>query len=122
MNKTFAALALLALAAPFAASAADLPQGAGSRTAPAQERQETGKASTLPAPAAAALPAPEQRLPAAAVKTTDPKAPAPAPAAAAVTGLTGPASQPQMAARPHQTRPGQGQVEGKQDEKVPVVK
>lgn len=112
MNKTLAAFVALVLAVPFAASAADLPQAAGTQAAPAQERLDTGKAATLPTA--------EQKAPAA-VKATETKAPAGV-AAPAATTVAAPAAQPQTAAQPQQNRTGNGQVEGKTADKVPVVK
>ena len=112
MNKTLAAFVALVLAVPFAASATDLPQASGTQTAPVQERLDTGKAATLPTL--------DQKAPAM-VKASETKAPASV-AAPAGTAATAPAAQPQIAAQPEKARPGNGQVEGKQDDKVPVVK
>ncbi len=60
MNKTLAAFVVLALAAPFAASATDLPQASGTPAPAAQERLATGKTAPAPtkaqAPVAAQLP------------------------------------------------------------------
>ena len=112
MNKTLAAFVALVLAVPFAASATELPQASGTQTAPVQERLDTGKAA---APSSA-----DQKAPAA-VTAADPKAPASV-AAPAGAAMTAPAAQPQTAAQPERNRTGNGQVEGKRDDKVPVVK
>ena len=112
MNKTLAAFVALVLAVPFAASATELPQASGTRSAPAQERLDTGKAATLPAP--------DQKAPLA-MKAAETKAPASA-AAPAGTASAAPAAQPQTAARPERNQTGNGQVEGTQNDKVPVVK
>ena len=112
MKKTLAALAVIVLAVPFAASASDLPQSSGTQAAPAVERADTGKAALAPTS--------EQKAPAAA-KTAETKAPGSV-ATPAGTAMTAPVAQPAKAAQPEQAKTGNGQVEGKQADKVPVVK
>ena len=112
MNKTLAAFVALVLAVPFAASATELTPAGGVQAAPVQERLDTGKTATLPTP--------DQKAPAA-VKAADTKAPASI-AAPAGTAPAAPAAQPRTAAQPESDRTGNGQVEGAQADKVPVVK
>ena len=125
MNKTLAAFVALVLAVPFAASATELPRTSGTQPAPAQERLDTGKAGgaqtgTAQSGKSAILPSADQKTPAM-VKATEPKAPASVAAPTAALP-TAPAAQTQTAAQPEKARPGLGQVEGKQNDKVPVVK